>query len=342
MTCVMRKRLQRAGAMLVALLVPSGVWAQNGSELWRGTPQERFYTSEIVRKYQCDTCHTIMDRGGTVGPILNQVANRRTEDWIRRWIKDPNEVKPGTKMPKFAFTPEEYEQAVGYLSALQRKLDVDAVLGSDAPPQKKGEALFKEYDCLACHRLGNEGRFIGPDLTWLSRRKTRDWERIWLSDPPAWKPDTFMPNLHLPPEGIESLTAYLERLNGQANQASQEWEFNVNFFLNNRTDRRGELVFRRLACWSCHGEEGRGGIRNPNAAPNEVMPDLREAANKYALEELRALVSTRRAPEKKDPNGPAPPFFCPDYGGVLADAEFEDLYAYLGKLAPKKQLFRFR
>ena len=72
-------------------------------------------------KYQCDTCHTVTDRGGTVGPVLNQVANRRTEDWIRRWLRDPNEVKPGTRMPKFDFTEDEYEEAVGYLAALKSR-----------------------------------------------------------------------------------------------------------------------------------------------------------------------------------------------------------------------------
>lgn len=329
-------------AIVTILIVSASLHALAAEERWRGTPQERFYTSTVVGKYQCDTCHTIMDRGGTVGPILNQVASRRSEEWIRRWLKDPNEVKPGTKMPKFAFSSDEYEQAVASLLTLKANSDTRAILKSSAALDKKGETLFKAYDCLACHRLGSEGRFIGPDLTWLARRKTPDWERVWLKDPPAWKPDTFMPNFHLEPEGIEAITAYLEHLNGQENERSREWEFNTNFFLNNRPDRRGELVFRRLACWSCHGEEGRGGIRNPNAAPAELMPDLQNAANKYALDELKSLMSSRRNSEKLEPSGPAPPFFCPDYSGVLGEGELEDLYAYLTKLAPKKQLFKFR
>lgn len=327
-----------------ALLWPMAVSAaaQGNGERWRGTPQLRFFESEIVGKYQCTTCHTITDRGGTVGPVLNQVANRRTEDWLRRWLQDPNAVKPGTKMPKFPFTPEEYEQAVGYLSALRRNIDLDAILARERAPQQKGKALFEEYDCYACHRVGAEGRFIGPDLTWLGHRKTRDWERVWLKDPDGWKPGTFMPNFQLPPNAIEALTSYLESLRGQRNTESQEWEFNVNFVLNNRADRRGELVFRRLACWSCHGEEGRGGIRHPNAAPVENMPPLLEAANNYTLERLKQLMSARRESEKLDPNREAPPFSCPDYSGALTDDEFEDLYAYLVKLAPKKRVFRFR
>ena len=107
-------------------------------------------------------------------------------------------------------------------------------------------------------------------------------------------------------------------------------------------DRRGQLIYRRLACWSCHGEEGVGGIRNPGAAPNETMPALRAAANDYTLEELKALMSARQFAERLDPDGEDPPFFCPDYAGVLTDEEFEDLYAYLAKLAPKRRLFRFR
>ncbi len=335
------RRVSVCLAAVLLLAVPMMLKAQTNDD-WSGTPQESFYNSAIVAKYQCTLCHTIMDRGGTVGPILNQVGNRRSPEWIRRWLEDPNAIKPGTKMPKFDFAADEYEEVVGYITSMKRDLDVDAIIATDATPRAKGEALFEEYDCLACHRLGSEGRFIGPDLTWLGRRKTRHWERTWLSDPDAWKSGTFMPNFELSQDEIEALTAYLERLNGQSNQQSLEWEFNVNFFLNNRSDRRGQLIFRRLACWSCHGEEGVGGIRNPGAAPNEMMPALRQAANVFSLEELQALMSTRQSEERLDPNGEDPPFFCPDYAGVLTDEEFEDLYAYLAKLAPKRRLFRFR
>ena len=345
----MIKRMTSRSHLIVAMALmmsfsafAAGQFDNSGDDRWDGTPQKRFYTSEIIATYQCDTCHTIMDRGGTVGPILNQVANRRDEDWLRSWLKDPNVIKPGTKMPTFAFTPEEYEAVVGYLTDMKRDISPGDILASDRPSVEKGEVLFREYDCSGCHRIGSEGRFIGPDLTWLARRKTTDWERTWLADPSAFKPDTFMPNLHLAPETIEHMSAYLETLDGQRNQESREWEFNVNFFLNNRPDRRGELIFRRLACWSCHGEEGYGGIKNPNQKPNEEMPALRELANDFDLEGMTSWIATRHSAEKLDANGPEPPFFCPDYGGVLEENEVVDLYAYFQKLAPKKRVFSFR
>ena len=47
---------------------------------WAGTPQENFANSDLMKKYQCVTCHTVMDGGGTVGPILNQVARGTRHD----------------------------------------------------------------------------------------------------------------------------------------------------------------------------------------------------------------------------------------------------------------------
>lgn len=343
----MSKRRSRSWCLLtgVFVLLTTGFGGPLEAQAtrWAGTPQEEFYNSALVKKYQCDTCHTIMENGGTVGPILNQVGNRRDVDWLRRWIRDPQEVKPGTKMPKFNFNEEEYNDVINHLSRLKQPLNTGEILhASHGTAGETGEALFRDYDCYACHRIGREGRFVGPDLTWVGIRKTEEWESVWLKDPPAWKPGTFMPNFHLDAESIQALTAYLHALQGQGNTDAQEWEFNVNLFLNNKADRRGELVWKRFGCWSCHGDEGAGGVRNANAAPNEDIPPVREAANKYSEEQLRQKLSARGEPQPLDPRQPKPPFFCPDFRRALNETEFSDLYAYLRSLAPKKSTFRFK
>lgn len=93
-------------AAMVVLSVPPDVAAgdkdkdNNASHLQAA---ERFAKSDIVEQKNCMTCHTIGTSGGTVGPILNQVSNRRPLDWLRQWLKDPNATKPGTKMPNFQF-----------------------------------------------------------------------------------------------------------------------------------------------------------------------------------------------------------------------------------------------
>lgn len=318
--------------------------AQGGEkdEDWSGTPQEAFLNSELVKSYQCTSCHTIGERGGTVGPILNQVGNRRTRDWLQRWLADPQAVKPGTKMPNFDFPPDQLQSAVNYLSNMKKDLQTEAILAKNTTLLDKGKLLFEDYDCLGCHRVGSKGRFVGPDLTWVGLRKTEDWEQLWLADPPAFKPDTFMPNFHIPKEGIEALVAFLHSQQGQENNESQEWEFRTNFFLGNIDKERGELIFKRFACWACHGESGSGGIKNPNMAPNETMPPLKKVANKYSLAEFEERLKKKFFAEPLDSNNSDPPFFCPDYGNSMEESELSDLYAYLKSFAPKKSKWRFK
>lgn len=334
-----RRRLEPllcAGLMAVAILMmPGGAGAQENQDAkWRGTPQEKFFNSRIMQKFQCKTCHTVMESGGTVGPILNNVGLRRDEKWLRKWIKNPQAIKPGTKMPAFEFTPEEYEEVIGYLAAMKRPLHTGEILSKNLSPIEQGQALFEDFECYACHRIGDKGRFTGPDLTWLGLRKSREWERTWLHDPQAWKPGTFMPNFHLPAPAIEALTAFLENLRGQKNEASQNWEFNVNFFLNSEPDEIGEFVYKRFACWSCHGDDGTGGQKNPNAAPNGLTPSIVNATVDHDADELLVLLSQRRLPKKLHASQPAPPFACPEYGKFMSEGEFEALYAFLETLAP--------
>ncbi len=314
----------------------------NTGDPWRGTPQEAFLNSEIVATYQCTSCHTVTERGGTVGPILNQIGNRRDDVWLKRWLADPQQVRPGTKMPNFDFNPQQLETVVGYLRSMKKDLQTEEILAKNIDLAQKGELLFKEYDCSACHRMGSEGRFVGPDLTWIGSRKTEAWEQVWLKDPPGFKPDTFMPNFHIPEKGIAALTAYLHTQQGQANSESQQWEFRTNFFLGNTDHKRGELVFKRFACWSCHGEAGGGGVKNPNMAPDELMPALKKTAQNYKKNELLARLKNKTLPKSLDPRQPKPPFFCPDYGNHLDESEFNDLYAYLESFAPKKSKWRFK
>ncbi len=327
---------------VMAMLATLPIRGQEEAESWAGTPQRAFLDSPIVAKYQCVTCHTITDEGGTVGPVLNLVGLRRGSEWLDTWLLDPNAVKPGTKMPKFPFSDEERRMAVGYLSKLNRPLATAEILGSQLSSVDKGRALFEDYDCYACHRIGSDGRFVGPDLTWVGIRKPESWERIWLQDPPGFKPDTFMPDFHIPTAGVEHLAAFLHTLQGQDNDAGRQWEFMISFMVNTSARDRGEMVWKRLGCWACHGESGKGGIRNPNAAPgHETVPDMKGVRDKYSeealLEKINRRTTTPTAAAKASPQ----PYSCPAYPpGAVNEQGLDDLYAYLSSLAPAKSRWK--
>ncbi len=321
-------------------------WFTESSDSGAATPHMRavlaFRQSPIVKEKSCLSCHTIGDQGGTVGPILDQLANRRDEAWLRRWLKDPNQVKPGTKMPNFEFTDGEVDELMGYILKLKKPIPTDEILASGDDAAAKGERLLDAYGCLACHRIGDEGRFIGVDLTWIGHRKSEAWERRWLQAPEAWKPGTFMPNFHLSDEEVAALAAYLHTLQGQNNAASRGWEIRSLFFMGGSPEVAGEMVYNRLGCWGCHGVKGRGGDKNPNAAPNERIPDLWGVKNRLSEGDIRAAIASGSTPQRVDPDATAPPFACPPWGDRITPQELNRLIAYINTLAPKERKWKFQ
>jgi cytochrome c2 len=81
-----------------------------------------------------------------------------------------------------------------------------------------GDALFTAKGCVTCHtnaRASIPAEFsidIGPNLT--KYKANPEYLHLWLQDPQAVRPDTYMPNLHLSSAEIDALIAFLNA--GQA------------------------------------------------------------------------------------------------------------------------------
>lgn len=104
-----------------------------------------------------------------------------------------------------------------------------AVMPVDGSVEAEGLDNFNALACAGCHLIrgvnddvASNETLIGPDLTHFNSRgsfagstlehEDPDALAMWLADPPTWKPGSFMPNLNLTPEQIESLEAYLRSL----------------------------------------------------------------------------------------------------------------------------------
>lgn len=79
---------------------------------------------------QCASCHAIggSPAGATVGPDLTHLASRptiaagtlpMTPANLKRWIADPQGVKPGTNMPRIRMTELQLEALTAYLKGLR-------------------------------------------------------------------------------------------------------------------------------------------------------------------------------------------------------------------------------
>jgi mono/diheme cytochrome c family protein len=63
--------------------------------------------------------------------------------------------------------------------------------------------------CYGCHRLGDQGYDIGPDLSEQGEKLNRDWLFRWLKKPEATMPDSKMGDFHLTDEEARALADYL-------------------------------------------------------------------------------------------------------------------------------------
>ncbi len=135
------------------------------------------------------------------------------------------------------------------------------------PLEARGSQVFDRERCLSsCHLYGilfaNKTRTTGsiPDLR-QTPHHTRDWYLAYLISPQAILPRSPMPSLVLvPPEDLEALIAFLQRLNGDVPTPAVE---PVSVEMISQTP-RGLSAYRagqatyRFYCVGCHGELGNG------------------------------------------------------------------------------------
>jgi putative membrane protein len=85
---------------------------------------------QAIRKYGCDTCHTIpgvLTADATVGPPLTQIAQRaylagridNTPENMIRWIRHPHSVDEKTLMPEMGVSVQDGRDIAAYLYTLR-------------------------------------------------------------------------------------------------------------------------------------------------------------------------------------------------------------------------------
>ena len=92
-------------------LMPIAVPAANASA-GVARPDDR----PLVFNQLCVACHALNGQGGTVGPSLDFVGDRHDADYIKRWLRNPMDIKPDSKMPKLPLTEEQVQELSAYLS----------------------------------------------------------------------------------------------------------------------------------------------------------------------------------------------------------------------------------
>jgi ubiquinol-cytochrome c reductase cytochrome b subunit len=170
-----------------------------------------------------------------------------------------------------------------------------------SPEEMAGVAYFREENCVSCHVVGEHGTPVGPDLTQTSIHKDAAWMIQHFKRPSTMRPGTSMPAIQLTDAQLNSLAAFLLKLNEKnATALDNAPEF--------ATD--GALVYQANHCGACHLVNGVG---------MRVGPPL----NGLSKRKSRSWVESHFAdPQKLMPGSIMPPY-------KLSPKDMENLTTYL-------------
>ena len=79
-----------------------------------------------ANKYGCNGCHSVGGEGGKVGPALDRAGFRLNGTWIYRWVKNPQSMKPETRMPALGLSDADAKAVTMYLNTLRAPKPDDA------------------------------------------------------------------------------------------------------------------------------------------------------------------------------------------------------------------------
>ncbi len=99
-------------------------------------PEQAAQLAEVGKKlysnkYGCNGCHAVGGEGGKVGPALDRAGFRLNSTWVYRWVKNPQSMKPETRMPALGLSDADAKAVAMYLNTLR------APKADDAPPAAK-------------------------------------------------------------------------------------------------------------------------------------------------------------------------------------------------------------
>lgn len=138
--------------------------------------------------------------------------------------------------------------------------------GEKKASTQAGEKLFrKKKSCFACHQLDEEGGRVGPDLSRSGVLYGPEWVYAWITNPQAYKAETRMPNLDVSQDEARFIAAYLNGLQGEAEETSEEDE--LPYLQASGNPENGKRLFfdpeGKVYCSKCHRVNGEGGTIGP-------------------------------------------------------------------------------
>ena len=213
----------------------------------------------LIGELQCANCHEGAGSNPLSrrhGPDLTEVGQRVSSAYLLEFLTDPLGAHEGTKMPDLlgSMSDRDREEAASALTAFLRSLSQEKSLPrwEEKRNPKKGQVLFEEVGCLACHAspsegpAGESGAGLGS-LDHVARKYNQSSLAGFLHDPLRVRKSGRMPDFHLTRSEATDLAEYLlEGKQPENREPKPELE---------RIE-KGRVLFGQLNCVACHSLEG--------------------------------------------------------------------------------------
>lgn len=240
----------------------------------------------LIRDKGCTGCHKTGDFAlGYNAPEHNGIGVKRVDelvfadtdiphtlsDWLALKIKNPrafNTSEMPTLMPKFGFNDEDTEALLTFLLSIREFNIPDnyvKVLLDPAAPDVHGELIVERNNCRGCHKIGEAGGTIGPNLSFEGERVNPEWLVHFLQKPDKIRPTgiepTRMPTFSFDADQAESLAAFF----ADADKAAYPHYLpEKKEIAEADTEEAWKLFWQTFSCQSCHAWNGEGGIIGPD------------------------------------------------------------------------------
>jgi mono/diheme cytochrome c family protein len=194
-----------------------------------GTEEAPTYTAgyELLNEKTCTGCHLLSGdkKSEFHGPNLLGINSKVSREWLVKWLQEPKNYLPASRMANFLLKKDEIEALADFLLSqnLPEELTDDFFKDSEAEQKlldglsedeldelvDRGKEIFGRLRCLSCHTLNGKGGTIGPNLSKISQKISRPWLSAWIKSPTIYNTHTKMPTFNMATMERLSLIEYL-------------------------------------------------------------------------------------------------------------------------------------
>jgi len=213
----------------------------------------------LITELNCIGCHAVdksqSHRFGTrPAPVLFTTHNPASASWLRHWLNDPHDLKPGTLMPDLlhGFAGKDKAHTVDalrhYLVSLSPPLGNWAVTIGRA---SEGKKLYETIGCAQCHAPDAKDNGKDAPLGELQQKYTQEQLIQFLLNPLHSRPAGRMPRVPMTQKEAAHLAVFLRSRTSPRKDVAL-----ANGPASLKLREEGKTLFLEMRCANCHSTRG--------------------------------------------------------------------------------------